>query len=375
MFSGGLDSVMAVHLLKSQGLDVTALHFVLPFYAGLDKNPEQVQTYAAALGVPLRIEEEGEEFLAMIRDPEFGFGKNANPCIDCRIHRLKKAARIMEEMGAVCLATGEVAGQRPMSQKLYMMRRIEKLSGLAGKLLRPLSAKLLDSTEAEVAGIIDREKLLDITGRSRSVQLAYAKEHGLMHSSPAGGCILTNIETGARFNDLAANNPEYSLADFKLLAYGRHFRTSPEYRVIVSRDEGENDALEKILALASTLKSASVLTTEAGLMQGPASTVTEGRKSTPVSASAPNMVQMYLRDALGPLALGIGDPEESDLQFAASAVVRFSRMRSAEKAAVTVRGNVNGNEINRVLEVKPADDAELDRARISSSNQKKAKGG
>jgi tRNA U34 2-thiouridine synthase MnmA/TrmU len=179
MFSGGLDSVMAAHLLKSQGLDVTALHFLLPFYSGLGRRPRQVEEYAAALGVPLRVEEEGEEYLAMFREPAFGYGKNANPCVDCRIHRLKKAARIVEETGAICLATGEVVGQRPMSQKLHTMQQVEKLSGLQGKLLRPLSAKLLAPTDAEEAGIIDREKLSDISGRSRTVRLAYAKLHGL----------------------------------------------------------------------------------------------------------------------------------------------------------------------------------------------------
>lgn len=341
MFSGGLDSVVAAHLLKSQGLDVTALHFVLPFYAGFGKRPEEAEKYAGVLGVPLRVEEEGEEFLEMVRDPRFGYGKNANPCIDCRVHRVMKAARIMEEMGAVCLATGEVVGQRPMSQKLPALRRIEKLAGLKGKLLRPLSAKLLDPTEAEEAGIVDREKLLDITGRSRAVQLAYAKEHGLQHGSPAGGCILTNIETGARFIDLAAHDRQFSLADFKLLAYGRHFRTSPKYRVAVSRDEGENEALEKIYAAAASTQ------------------------------PPPNMIQMYLRDTLGPLALGIGDPEEAGLLLSAAAVVRFSRMRGADSAAVVAKGSVNGREINRILEVPPANDAELDRLRVSSANQQR----
>jgi tRNA U34 2-thiouridine synthase MnmA/TrmU len=339
MFSGGLDSAIAVHLLKSQGLDVTALHFVLPFYSGLGRGPAQIEAYAAALGVPLRVEEEGEEYLAMIRAPKFGFGKNANPCVDCRIHRLEKAGRIMAETGAACLATGEVAGQRPMSQKIDTLHKVEKLAGLKGKLLRPLSAKLLPPTEVETAGIVDREKLLGISGRSRAAQLAYAKQHELSHSAPAGGCLLTNIETGARFDDLAAHNPEYSLADFKLLAYGRHFRTSPSYRVIVSRDGGENEAIERIAA------------------------------SVPAPA---NMVRFLLRDANGPLAVGIGDgePSEFDLQFSASAVVRFSKLRSAGQAAVAVSGSAGGNEINRVLEAKAAEESELDKYRISSANRK-----
>jgi hypothetical protein len=193
----------------------------------------------------------------------------------------------------------------------------------------------LEPTEAELAGIVDREKLLGISGRSRAAQLAYAKEHGLMHSSPGGGCILTNIETGARFLELAARDPQFSLIDFKLLAYGRHFRTSPKYRVIISRNGDENDVLEKLYA----------------------------------QASSPDMAMMYLRDTTGPLALGIGEPREDDLRFGASAVVRFSKMRGAEKAAVVISGNINGEKWERVIEAGAAEKAELDKYRISSGKQ------
>jgi tRNA U34 2-thiouridine synthase MnmA/TrmU len=330
MFSGGLDSVMAAHLLKSQGLDVTALHFLLPFYSGLGRRPRQIEEYAAALGVPLRVEEEGGEYLAMFRAPKFGYGKNANPCVDCRIHRLAKAGRIVEETGAACLATGEVVGQRPMSQKLHTMLKVEELAGLRGKLLRPLSAKLLAPTDAENAGIIDREKLFGISGRSRTAQLAYAKQHGLSHSAPAGGCLLTNVETGVRFKDLSSNDPDYTLTDFKLLAYGRHFRLSPDYRLIVSRDGDENEVIEKIAE----------------------------------TGNAGNIIQLYLRDATGPLALGIGKPGEEELRFSAAAVVRFSKMRGAEKAAVVVKGN--NNNMERVIEVGAAGEAEMERFRVAS---------
>ncbi|MDR2578074.1 MAG: hypothetical protein LBC70_04570 [Chitinispirillales bacterium] len=331
MFSGGLDSVIAVHLLKSQGLDVTALHFVLPFYSGLGQTPREAEEHARALGVPLRVEEEGAEFMEMIRDPKFGYGKGANPCIDCRIHRLGKAAKIAEEEGAVCLATGEVAGQRPMSQKMPTLHRIEKAAGLRGKLLRPLSAKLLPPTDVELAGIVDREKLLGISGRSRTVQLAYAKQYGLIHSSPAGGCLLTNVETGARFDDLSGHNPQFSLLDFKLLAYGRHFRTSPDYRVVISRDAEETGILDKLYSQASALP-------------------------TP----APTVIKFHLRDALGPVALGIGVPGEADLQFSAAAVVRFSRLRDAERAAVVI----TGGGLERVLEAETAEESALNKYRV-----------
>jgi len=160
MFSGGLDSVIAAHLLKSQGLSIKALHFVLPFYSGMGLSHSDIKYYAEVLGIPLMIVEEGEEFLSMIRDPRFGYGKNANPCIDCRIQRLRSAAKIMASEGASFIATGEVAGQRPMSQRVDNLYKIETESGLKGVLLRPLSAKLLNPTKPEQNGLINREKLL-----------------------------------------------------------------------------------------------------------------------------------------------------------------------------------------------------------------------
>ncbi|GBU21395.1 hypothetical protein R80B4_01284 [Fibrobacteres bacterium R8-0-B4] len=382
MYSGGLDSTIAIHLLKSQGLDVTALHFRMPFNVGIGTSPTEVMGYADALGVPLRVEEEGEDFVDMVRNPRFGYGKNANPCIDCRIHRLKSAAKIVEEVGAVCLATGEVAGQRPMSQKIYTLMRIEKHAGLKGKLLRPLSAKLLPPTEAEEAGIIDREKLLAISGRSRAVQLAYSKQYGLKHGSPGGGCLLTNVETAARFNELMAHNPQFSLEEFKLLAYGRHFRRPSGYRLIVSRDGDENDRIERICRLAelpdisapwidvSTKRNVSIhqeassiqnVSTQDASTQNPAASI----QHTDTSKRMPKIHLFYLRDTTGPIAVGLGDPDESDLQFSAAAVVRFSRLRGDDRAAVAA----SGCGVDRIIETAAAGEEELDKCRICSANR------
>ena len=179
MFSGGLDSTIAVHLLKQQGIDVTALYFVLPFESGLDFDHAAVKRYANGLSVPLRIEEEGEGFLDMVSSPDFGYGKHANPCIDCRIHRLKKAKGIMDEIGASFIVTGEVIGQRPKSQRKDSLILIERKAGLEGILLRPLSAQLLEPTIPETKGWVDRSKLLAISGRGRKEQLAYSKKYGL----------------------------------------------------------------------------------------------------------------------------------------------------------------------------------------------------
>jgi len=370
MYSGGLDSTIAIHLLKSQGLDVTALHFRMPFNVGVGTLPLEVMGYADALGVPLRVEEEGEDFVDMVRSPQFGYGKNANPCIDCRIHRLKKAAKIMEETGAVCLATGEVAGQRPMSQKIYTMMRIEKHAGLKGKLLRPLSAKLLPPTEAEIAGIIDREKLLDISGRSRAVQLAYSKQYGLQHGSPGGGCLLTNVETAARFNELMAHDPQFTLEEFKLLAYGRHFRRPSGYRVIIARDGDENDRIEKICRLAE-LPGISAPWMDAskrdGSIPAQSTSVSTNEVSIPnTSKQMPKIHLFYLRDTTGPIAVGLGEPDESDLRFSAAAVARFSRLRGEERVAVAVCGGG----VNTIIETAAAKEDELNECRICSAPPK-----
>ncbi len=298
MFSGGLDSVIATHLLKSQGLQIKALHFVLPFYSGLGNSYKEVRRYADGLGIPLRVEEEGEEFLKMILDPHFGYGKNANPCMDCRIERLKKARKIMEEEGASFIATGEVIGQRPMSQRMECLHRVEKKADLQGFLLRPLSAKLLAPTRVEMEGLVDRERLLGITGRSRKVQLEYARNNGLAHSTPAGGCLLTHADPARRFNELVSIKQKIHLNDFKLLAWGRHFRVAPQCKVVVSRNESENNILEKIAATEDHF--------------------------------------MYLAEIPGPVAVVRGDCAAEQIRVAASIMVRFSKARNMGKVKVKV---------------------------------------
>ncbi len=243
MFSGGLDSTIAVHMMRQQNIDVLAVHFILPFYSGLGLSHQIIKDRALSLNVPLRIEEEGEEYLAMFKGRSYGFGKNVNPCLDCRIHRLGKAAVIMKEAGASFIATGEVVGQRPMSQRRDCLDIIDKKTGLRGLILRPLSAKILRPTVPEEQGWVKREELLDFSGRGRKSQIAYAKRFSLSYPNPAGGCLLTHSRTSERYADLARNDPDFSLNDFKLLAYGRHFRLGPDLRLIMARDDSENDAI------------------------------------------------------------------------------------------------------------------------------------
>lgn len=268
MFSGGLDSTIVAHLLKSQGVKIKALHFVLPFYSGVGFPHNKIKESAESLNVPLQIVEEGSEYLDMIRNPYFGFGKNANPCVDCRIHRLQKAKKIMELEGASFIATGEVAGQRPMSQGFNTMNAIEKRAGVKGLLLRPLSAQLFPPSQAEINGIIDREKMLNWSGRGRFAQLEYAKKHNLKYASPAGGCILTTVDSSRRFHEYAASTSDLNLNDFKLLAYGRHFRISPATKFIVSRNETENSILLQVLSSDNTYLQMVDSTGPVGIVRG-----------------------------------------------------------------------------------------------------------
>lgn len=322
MFSGGLDSVIAAHLLKEQGLDVLALHFVLPFESGVGIGHDEVRRHAERVGVALRIEEEGEEFLAMMRDPSFGYGKHVNPCVDCRIHRLAKARRIMVETGAAFVATGEVIGQRPMSQRRDAMLAVEKRSGLEGCLLRPLCARLLEPTVPEKQGLVDRDRLLAIRGRSRKEQLAYAGAHGLTHGSPGGGCILTQEGMAERYADLVAHKPDYALRDFKLLAYGRRFRMRDNLVLIVGRNHFENGTIDTL--------------------------------------SGPGDTRIELADTPGPLGLLVGETDRESIERAARIVVRYSRARERERAAVAVG---RGERCER-LEASPAQDEECGRLRV-----------
>jgi tRNA-uridine 2-sulfurtransferase len=323
MFSGGLDSAIAVHLLKSQGVYVTALHFVLPFYSGTGNSYQKLKDRASQLDVPLRIEEEGEDFLYMIKSPEFGYGKNANPCIDCRIYRLRKARRIMDETGASFIATGEVVGQRPMSQRRDCLDIIEKKAGLGGLLLRPLSAKLLRPTVPEEKGWVDREKFLAIGGRSRKNQLDYAKKSGLSYDSPAGGCILTYAETAMRFSDLQKNKPDFNINDFKLIAYARHFRLLPDLWLVIARNDNENCILEKLFL--------------------------------------PDDYQLFNEDVPGPLSLLRGNCcDKSLLELACSIAARYGKARSMDEVRISV--SKNGNK--EYIKIKPATDYECCKYRV-----------
>lgn len=254
LISGGLDSALAIHLMQRQAIDVVAVHFP-SFFSTIDAEgvDSPVNAVARQLGVPLIMREKGEEFLDIIRHPRYGHGKNINPCVDCRIYTLVKARELMEEVSASFLVTGEVLGQRPMSQRRNAMRLIEKQSGCDGIVLRPLSAKLLPPTKPEMTGVVNREHLLDIQGRGRKVQLALAREIGLdSFSPPAGGCLLTDQIFARRLRDLLEDRPDVSRTELFALKIGRHVRFRPGFKIVVGRNHAENERLE-VLSTSGTL--------------------------------------------------------------------------------------------------------------------------
>jgi tRNA U34 2-thiouridine synthase MnmA/TrmU len=234
-------------VLLDQGLDLTGLHFVLPFFApGETAGTDTVAGFARDLGLPLRHEYCGMDYMRMVEHPPHGYGSRINPCIDCKIWFIRRAAELMRQEGLDFVATGEVVGQRPMSQQRHTMRHIEKETGLEGRLLRPLSAQLLEPTIPEQQGLVDRSRLLKLSGRSRSPQLELAARMGITrHESPAGGCLFTDGFFASRLRDLFAHVPDYTLDDVVLLRTGRHFRIHPALKMIVSRNAAETALLEE----------------------------------------------------------------------------------------------------------------------------------
>jgi tRNA U34 2-thiouridine synthase MnmA/TrmU len=244
LLSGGLDGMLAAKIMLDLGIEVYAVHFTSPLFASGNK-PSAAESAAKQLKVSLKTIELEDDYMKMLRNPKHGYGANMNPCIDCKIFMMKKAYEYAKEIGAKFLITGEVMGQRPMSQHKGTMEMIEEEAGLKGKILRPLSAKLLAKTEAEQKGWVDREKLLDINGRGRTRQIELANKFNLKYPSPAGGCLLTQIEFAEKLRDYFNHNKKVSMQDINLLKIGRHFRFDGN-KIIVGRNEKENEELMKL---------------------------------------------------------------------------------------------------------------------------------
>ena len=248
LLSGGLDSSLAVKMMIDQGIAVTAVHFTSPFCNCTSKSAgckNQAVKVAREFGVSIQVIHKGMDYMRIVENPPHGHGRGMNPCIDCRIYMLKKVKEMMVASGASFVITGEVLGQKPMSQHRAAIRKIEKESGMEGLILRPLSAQHFLPTISEQEGIVDREKLLAFSGRSRKPQIELAEKLGVRdYPCPAGGCLLTDKVIAARLRDLFSHVPDYSLADLHLLKIGRHFRLSPVLKLIIGRNKEENEIIQ-----------------------------------------------------------------------------------------------------------------------------------
>lgn len=317
LLSGGLDSALAVHMVKSQGVEVVAVHFASFFSAReIDSQDSTVSKIARQLDVELISLEKGDDFLDLIKNPRFGYGKNLNPCIDCRIYTLKMSKTIMEEIGASFIVTGEVVGQRPMSQRGHTMRMIEKQAGCQGILVRPLSAKLLSPSLPETTGLLDREKLLDIAGRGRKTQLRLADEIRLEgYQTPAGGCLLTDKGFSTRLRDLLDDGGQITRQDLDLLAMGRHIRIRSGLKTIVGRKQAENEY---------------------------------------ISDRSSGRFLFFPRDFPGPVALAQGRPSQDERMLIGSIIRRYAKP-AVRREQIVMRDPECGDSILRVQDVASED--------------------
>ena len=328
LLSGGLDSTLAARLVLDQGIELEALNFMTVFCTCTNKGATCLASQKAVetLGIPLRVFNVSEEYLNVVRNPKHGYGSNMNPCIDCRIFMLKKAKAYMEESGASFIVTGEVLGQRPMSQRRDAMRLIEKEAGLEGLILRPLSAQFLPVTLPEREGWIDREKLLNIQGRSRKPQMKLAEQFNIRdYPCPAGGCLLTDPGFARRIRDLMEHRYDFSLNDVHLLKFGRHFRLTPTVKLVVGRNEEENQKIETFSQAGDVLLK---------------------------TVSYP-----------GPVSLLRGEADEMERERAASITARYSKAKGMEK--VEVHYQKVEREEEKSIFVSPLSEAEIQKERIS----------
>ncbi len=325
LYSGGLDSTLAVLVMKRLGVEVTPVLFDTDFGCTVSRRSGgRATSVSESPGFEAEKYYIGDKFIELVKNPKFGHGKNMNPCIDCKVLMLREAKKLMEEKGADFLVTGEVLWQRPMSQRRDTLPRIDREADVEGLVVRPLSAKLLEPTIAEQRGLIDRERLYGMSGRSRKPQMALAKELGLTeYPQPAGGCLLTDPTFSGRLRELLSRMPSPSMREIQLLRVGRHFSTEDGFRIIVGRDERDNEKIHKL-------------------------------------AEPQDYMLQVTGDYGGPLVLA--DPGISDegLRLAAALCARYSAARKLP--VVEVR--ITRNEESYTIETAPAEEVVVERVRL-----------
>ena len=304
LLSGGLDSQLAIKMMQEQGFDVSAVAIKTPF-CDFDCGRGcgfEIRERADDLNVNLKTVYLGDEYIEMLKHPKHGIGAGFNPCIDCRSMMFDAAKKHMEEIGAEFIISGEVLGQRPMSQHAPALRTIEKESDLVGKIVRPLSAALLPETDPEKNGLIKRENLGMIRGRTRRNQLDMAKKYGIENPPNAGGgCLLTEPQFGVKAKDLFSHTENPTINDIDLLKIGRHFRLDEQTKFIVGRNKDENEMIKAI--------------------------------------ALPGDILLEAKDFVGPISILRGSNAKEHLKFASSVTLRYSDAPNNEQAIVSIRGN------------------------------------
>jgi len=318
LLSGGLDSILATKIIQNQGIEVEGVSFTSPFFTA-----DRAMEAADSLGILFHTEDIANEILSLLKSPPHGFGKGANPCIDCHIVMVKRAAALMPKIKASFLITGEVLGERPKSQNRWALGVVEEESGWGNYLLRPLTAKNLAPTLPETKGWVNREKLLGIKGRSRRPQLKLASELGIKKfPTPAGGCLLTDPIFSQKLKDLLLRG-KINRNEIELLRVGRHFRLGKNSRLIVGRNEKENKSLLEL--------------------------------------TTPDDFRLQVVSFQGPIGLLRGEIGDNTLLKAASITCRYS---DAPRDGATVACyRVSGKE-KKCLQVLPSEDEELELLRI-----------
>ncbi len=326
LISGGLDSLLAAKVIQEQGIRVEGINFFTGFcveghtHAIRKKDRAKPKRnnalwVAEQLGIKLHIVDIVEEYKDVVFNPKHGYGANLNPCLDCKIFMVKKAHEWITEHGFDFIITGEVIGQRPMSQRKDTMPVISRESGATDLLLRPLCARNLPATKPEIAGWVKREELYDFNGRSRKPQMALAEQFHLDdYAQPAGGCcFLTDASYSVKLTDLwqARGHKEYEMDDIMLLKVGRHLRPGPDFKVIIAREEGESNFLRGY------------------------------RKQ---------FIHLETISHAGPLSLIDGEVDDEDLELAARLVARFSQGKNTAQVEVKIV-DLTGNK--RTLTVTP----------------------